>query len=185
MPRIVVAWIALTSGCFFDANYSGTVRCSDGQCPSGLTCFQERCVSMVPIDMMPDVPIDAPPAALTCADPGPFPSAGGTTMGTTVGATSKMSSSCGGFVMNGPDRVYQITMNGTQSLRVAIAGGRKAYVTAMPCLPAPNTPPCLGNAFATEGNPVVVTPAVGPAFVVVDDENATATGTYTLTLTIP
>jgi hypothetical protein len=182
MPRFVFAVIVL-GACSFDARYSEGVPCTDGECPSGLLCHQDRCVSMIPIDMMIDVPPpEGPPPALTCADPGVFASTGGTVMATTQGATSKMASFCGGIVHNGPDRVYRIMMNGEQ-LRVSIAGGRKAYVIAT-CLEGANTPACLGNVRATDGNPIVVTPAVGPAFVVVDDELAAAMSDYTLTLTV-
>ena len=95
-----------------------------------------------------------------------------------------MSSQCpAGLPNNGPDRVYKIMMNGTQPLRVSIVGMRKAYVL-MACTESPNTPNCLGNVRATEGNPIVVTPMpAGPAFVVVDDENAGLSSSYTLTLT--
>jgi hypothetical protein len=183
MPRLVIL-IGFLGGCFFDAGYSGgTVKCSDGRCPSGLVCHLETCVTSIPIDMAHDVAIDAPPAALTCASPGPFAGTG-TTSGTTVGATSKMSSACGGFVMNGPDRVYVIPMDGTQQLQVAITGARKAYVLASPCVESPNTPACLGGTRAIANNPIVVTPPAGNAYVVVDDENAAASSTYTLTLTV-
>lgn len=185
MPRFLVAVIALSSGCFFDAKYTEGVPCGDGdKCPSGLTCHLGACVSMIPIDMPPDLPPDmmTTPAALTCADPGLFGATGGVVMATTVGATSKMSSLCGGVVQNGPDRVYRIMMSG-QQLRVAIDGGRTAYVIAA-CVESPNTPACLGNTPATMGNPITVTPAVGPAFVVVDDPTAAAQSAYTLTLTV-
>ena len=181
MPRFVFAVIVL-GACSFDARYSEGVPCTDGECPSGLVCHLERCVSMIPIDMMVDVPPpEGPPPALTCADPG-VPMSGVTVTATTVGATSKMSSLCNGLVHNGPDRVYRIMMNGEQ-LRVAVEGGRKAYVIQS-CLESPNTPACLGSVRATAGNPIVVTPAVGPAFVVVDDEKAALSSTYMLTLTV-
>jgi hypothetical protein len=184
MPRFVVAVLAL-SGCFFDAKYSEGVPCGDNNsCPSGLVCHLDRCVSMIPIDTVDPEGIDAPMnAALNCADPGVFPTTGGQAMATTMGATSKMSSLCGGLVQNGPDRVYRITMNGSNMLRVTVDGGRKAYVLAS-CMETPNTQACVGNVRATMGNPITVTPAAGQAFVVVDDENAAASGAYTLTLTI-
>jgi hypothetical protein len=181
MPRFLIAVIVL-GACSFDARYSEGVPCTDGECPSGLVCHLERCVSMIPIDMMVDVPPpEGPPPALTCADPGVFPPTGGTVMATTAGATSKMAHLCTGLVHNGPDRVYRIMMNG-QQLRVSIAGGRKAYVVGS-CVEGASTM-CLGNLRATDGNPIVVTPAVGPAFVVVDDELAAAMSAYTLTLTV-
>ena len=183
MPRLAFL-IVFVVGCFFEAGYTGgTVRCSDGRCPSGLVCHLGTCVTSIPIDMAPDIMIDAPPAALTCADPGPFNPTGGTTSGTTVGATSKMSSSCGGFVNNGPDRVYRISMDGTKQLRVSIDGLRKAYVLST-CIESPNTTPCIGNVRASVGSPILVTPPMGPTYVIVDDENAAAASSYTLTLTV-
>jgi len=181
MPRFALTIVLFASGCFFDANYEGA-RCTTS-CPDGLKCHLGACVTSIPIDMMPDMAIDAPPAALTCADPGLFATNGGVAMGTTNGTTSKMASSCGGFVHNGPDRVYRISMNGANQLRVTIDGGRKAYVLAS-CIESPATPICLGNARATMGNPILVQPAAGFAYVVVDDELATAMSTYTLTLAI-
>lgn len=174
-----------SGACSFEPDYREGVPCGEGQrCPSGRTCFEGACVSMIPVDMAPDdMPPDVQPmAALTCADPGVF-TGSGSQSGTTVGTTSKMSSFCGGIVNNGADRVYRIAMTGTAMLRVAIDGGRKAYVISA-CTVAPNTPACLGGIRATMGNPIVVTPAAGDAFVVVDDEVATATGAYTLTLTV-
>jgi hypothetical protein len=104
-------------------------------------------------------------------------------MGTTAGTTSKMSSTCGGFVNNGPDRVYRINMNGTNQLQVHIdAGARKAYVIAA-CVESPSTPPCNGGR-ASLGSPILVTPAAGFAYVVVDDENAGLSGPYTLRLEV-
>jgi len=182
MPRILLpcALVLLASGCFFEAKYPEGVLCGDGdKCPSGLTCHQGARVSTIPIDMPPDMMM--PPAALTCADPGVF-SGSGTVNATTVGTTSKMSSLCGGVVQNGPDRVYRIMMSG-QQLRVDVQGGRTAYVIAA-CVESPSTPACLGNTPATMGNPITVTPAIGPAFVVVDDPTAAAQSAYTLTLTV-
>ena len=187
MPRFLVAMLAVSSsGCFFDAKYSEGVPCGDNMsCPSGLLCHLDRCVSMIPIDMSNEVPPEGPPPSLTCADPGNFGTTGGTMSGTTAGTTSKMSSTCGGFVNNGPDRVYKITMNGTNMLRVHIdAGDRKAYVVTSPCIESPSTPACLGNVRAQLGNPITLQPTAGDKFIVVDDELAGASGPYTLRLEV-
>lgn len=187
MPRFLLALTIFLGACSFDGRYPEGVPCGeDMRCPSGMSCHLGACVSMVPIDIAPDqMPPDVAMAALTCADPGIVSAAGGTASGTTAGTTSKMSSTCGGFVNNGPDRVYAITMTGTNQLRVAIDGDRKAYVlSAGSCVPAPSTPACLGSTRATTGNPIVVQPPAGLAYVVVDDEVATASGPYTLTLTV-
>lgn len=185
MPRFLLALTLFVVGaCSFDAKYSEGVPCgSDQRCPSGLICHQGACLSMIPIDMpLDEMPPEGPPPALTCADPGIIPSTGGTANGTTAGGTSKMSSLCSGTQHLGADRVYKIMMNG-QQLRVSITGMRKAYVI-LACTESPNTPNCLGATRATEGNPIVVTTAVGPAFIVVDDDIAAAQGTYSITLTV-
>jgi hypothetical protein len=87
---------------------------------------------------------------------------------------------CDGFVMNGREAVYRIDLVAGDQLLVAITGARKAYVIAQCVMPAPA---CLGNTLATDGNPISVSPAAGPSFVVVDDENPAADGLYELTLT--
>jgi hypothetical protein len=168
----------LLGGCFFDADYGdgAGITCTDGRCPSGLTCRADQTCGP---------PIDAPPvdaaddAALTCADPGELPAAGGTVMGTTSGRDMGVSSMCGGFVMNGRDAVYGLMLPAGRTVTVEITGARKAYVIA-PCAPAPATPACLGNMFATSASPLVVNPAAGASYVVVDDENPANAGTYTL-----
>lgn len=174
--------LALLGGCFFEADYRGTYSCTDGRCPSGLTCVATSCVADVPVDAAADSP-DAPPdtrmPALTCPDPGVLAS-GDTATGDTTGKLNKLASLCGGFVMNGRDAVYQIAITAGQDLLVSITGARKAYVIPTCTTPAPA---CLGNAFAIEGNPISVTPAAGDAFVIVDDENPANAGAYTLTLT--
>lgn len=176
MRRLVV-FVGL-AGCLFDADYrGGTYTCSDDRCPSGLTCVAGMCV--VPGEV--DAAIDAPAPALTCADPGVIASPGGTAMGSTDGKPMTLSSMCGGFIMNGREAVYRIELVAGDSLLVAIAGSRKAYVIAQCVTPAPA---CLGNTLATDGNPISVTPAAGPSFVIVDDENPANAGAYTLTLTV-
>jgi hypothetical protein len=191
MPRFLFALTIFLGACSFDGRYPDGVPCgADLKCPSGRTCFEGACVSMIPIDMAPDemMPPDMRMPDLTCGDPGIVNAAGGTVMGTTVGGSSKMSSLCGGIVNNGFDRVYRINMNGTNMLRVAIdAGARKAYVLTMSsCIESPSTPACIGNTRASMGSPLTITPLAGPAWVVVDDETAGAggAGTYTMTLTV-
>ena len=185
MPcSLAVCAVILLGGCFFEADYRG-VACNDGVCPSGLTCRANACVpgDAGLVDAAPDAPPDARLAALTCADPGIIPSGGGSATGTTVGRSNTVSSSCGGFVMNGKDAVYRIDLAAGKTLLVGVAGGRKAYVLAS-CVVAPATPVCVGNALATMGNPLSVMPAAGPSFIVVDDESPTNASTYMLTLTV-
>ncbi|MEO7092252.1 MAG: hypothetical protein ABI175_03305, partial [Polyangiales bacterium] len=61
--------------------------------------------------------------------------------------------------------------------------GVKAYVIA-PCSTTPATPVCSGNAFASTGNPILVTTAfAGAHFIIVDHESPATTAAYTLTVT--
>ncbi len=177
------------TGCSFEADYSaGGFACTDGRCPSGLTCVNETCVDPATLDGGNDGPgdgadaTDGPMAALTCADPGIVGSTGGMVSGTTTNHPMNLSGTCGGFVMNGREAVYRIDLVAGDSLLVSISNSaRKAYVIASCVTPAPA---CLGNTLATEGNPISVMPAAGPSFVVVDDENPSLDGPYTLTLTV-
>ena len=113
MPRIAVLCASLVGGCFFSADYpSGSVACNDGICPDGLECRANVCLAPrmdAAVDMAPDMMIDARQAALVCADPG-LVTAGTTVMGSTATRQSTISAMCGGFVMNGPDAVYKITV---------------------------------------------------------------------------
>jgi hypothetical protein len=189
MPwKPAVCALLLLGGCLFDADYSsGTYRCTDGRCPAGRVCdADDRCVAMpaidAPRDAAPDVMIDARMAALTCVDPGVIPSAGSTEMGTTVGGTSRISAMCGGFVMNGADHVYRILSSVGDQLLIGITGVRAYVIT--PCSVSPSTPVCLGNAFASEGNPISVPISVaGYYWIVVDHETPATTGPYVLTVT--
>lgn len=190
MPWNLALCVLALTGCVFSADYGGgTYRCSDGVCPAGQVCTSEqRCVAPTPIDAppadgVPDAAIDARLAALTCADPGPIAVAGGTESGTTVGRSSTISATCGGFVMNGADAVYRISVAAAGDSYLVGIAGLKAYVIA-PCSPTPATPACIGNMFATPGNPISFAAAsAGPYFVVVDHESPATTGAYTLTLT--
>jgi hypothetical protein len=185
MPRsLPICVLIFVGGCFFEADYNdgGVLPCGDGRCPSGLTCnASDICVAAIDagLDADADAAIDAREVALTCADPGEIPSAGGTVMGTTVDRNAVVSPLCGGFVMNGREAVYRITLAAGDQLLVSIMGDRKAYVIAQCVNPAPA---CLGNMFATQGSPISVTPAAGESFVIVDDENPAFASEYTLTL---
>ena len=186
MPRFLLLLTILVGGCSFKARYSEGVPCGDNKsCPEDLLCHMGSCVAQIPIDMAAnEMPPEGIPAALTCADPGVIMTAGGTASGSTAGTTSKMSSSCGGFVNNGPDRVYRINMNGANQLQVHIdAGARKAYVLTS-CVESPSTPMCLGNTRASMGSPILLQPTAGFAYVVVDEEIAGVSGPYTLRLEV-
>ena len=175
------------TGCIFSADYHGHYTCSDGVCPSGLVCSATRtCVA--PGDaMLVDAPMfDAPPAALTCADPGPFPAAGGMTSGTTASRTSTIAATCSATIMNGPDAIYRVQLASAATITLTITGGYpvNAYVIA-PCATLPATPVCIGNTFAAAGSPAVINaPAAGDYFVVVDGINAGLSGAYMLGVTV-
>jgi hypothetical protein len=180
MPRILLLWATLC-GCVFDASYDGGhYTCSDGKCPSGLTCTANKCV--VPghdastIDAV--VVHDAHVPALTCADPGV---AGATEHGATAG-TGMISASCGGVIMNGPDAVYRLATVAGDHVTVTIAGSYAvdAYLIA----PCTATPLCEGDVFAAAGVPLNLMPAAGDHFVVVDGINPSMSGTYTLTVIV-
>ena len=184
MPRKLLLCVAVLGGCWFDADYGGGhYTCSDGVCPSGLTCRAAVCVA--PGDAaMPDAPaaIDARIAAATCADPMPFPATGGSLSGSTTGRGNTVTASCAGFVMNGKDAVYRIDTAAGDHLLVALTGALQAYLIA-PCTAAPATPACVGNVVATAGNPIDVATAGGAQFIVVDDANPATDGAFTLTVT--
>ena len=177
----------VVTGCIFSADYHGHYTCSDGVCPSGLVCSTTKtCVA--PGDaMLIDAPkLDAPPAALTCADPGPVPAAGGMTSGTTAGRTSTIAATCAATIMNGPDAIYRVPLASAATITLTITGGYpvNAYVIA-PCAPLPATPACLGNTFAAAGSPAVINaPGAGDYFVIVDGINAALFGTYLLGVTV-
>jgi hypothetical protein len=181
MPRLLV--LVVLSGCWFDADYgNGHFTCTDGVCPGGQVCNAAK-VCVAPGDGGVDAPgPDARIAAATCADPMPFPATGGTFTGTTAGRQNLVTASCAGFVMNGLDAVYRIDTAAGDHLLVTITGGLQAYVIT-PCTAAPATPACVGNAVASAGNPIDVTTAAGPQFIVVDDANPATSGPYTLSVT--
>lgn len=192
MPRflVVVVSACLLGACFFDADYgSGRVTCSDGKCPSGLTCSAGECIPPTrdaAIDGPVDVPTDVPTAALNCVDPGSLGTTGGTAMGSTATRASTIAAMCNGFVMNGPDAVYLVTPGAGAQIQVSISGSYpvNAYVIA-PCQVSPATPACLTNSFASAGNPITVTTSfAGQHFVVVDGPNPAQSGDYTLTVTV-
>ncbi len=194
MPWKLALCALLLGACFFDASYGPGVRCNDGKCPSGLICVTQgedrRCLTEVPIDAPPDSPrIDAspdgPPAnALTCVDPGPIAAGGGTFSGATLNRSNFVTATCGGFVMNGRDAVYRVTNTTVGDHILVSITGVKAYVLA-PCAATPAIPTCLGNSFASPGNPISVTTTfVGPHFIVVDHETAGLGAAYSLMVTV-
>ena len=174
--------LAVLGGCLFRADYdAGGFTCTDGVCPSGFACVDQRCVRSG--DGGPgDAMADARQEALTCADPGVFPGTGGSRSGTTVGRNSTISSQCGGTIMNGPDAVFRIVLPAAGTLLVDVTGGRKAYVLSA-CTQTPATPMCLTNTRAAMGSPISLALAAGTYFVIVDDEIPTSTSAFTLTLT--
>jgi hypothetical protein len=191
MRGVAVSLLLAASGCFFDADYrGGHYTCSNGICPSGLTCEQTVCVEArkdAATDGPKDGPIfDAPARAATCADPQPFPATGGTTSGTTTGRANTVTAMCSVSVQNGVDAVFRIDAAAGAHLLVSISGYSQvsAYVIA-PCSASPATPTCLGTTAATQGNPINITTSfAGQHFIVVDSAAAAANGAYTLTLDV-
>jgi hypothetical protein len=185
MPRIFVSWALLVgaAACSFDAPYGGGhYTCSDGVCPSGLVCTAGTCVVPGMIDaFVPDVR----QAALTCADPGPIATAGGTFTGTTTARSNTVSASCSGGIMNAPDAVYRFDATLGDQLTIAIAASWAANAYAIaPCSLAPATPTCLGSTAATPSSSITITAGfTGPHFIVVDGINPAVDGSYTLTIT--
>ncbi len=185
MPRIAVLCALLASGCWFDADYrGGHYTCSDGVCPTGEQCVAGECTTSAGDGGSPDTTSEA---ALTCADPGLFASAGGTVTGSTAGRTSQMSALCGGAIMNGPDAVYRITVAAGAQLHISISGDYAVAAYALaPCAATPATPTCEGETGAVEDLPIVVTAATaGEQFVVVDSVSPIGSGSYSLTVSVP
>lgn len=167
-----LALCAVLGGCWFDADYrGGHYACSDGVCPSGLTCVQDVCTT--PVDAGHDAAIDARIAAGTCVEPTPI---AGTLAGDTTARQNLVTAMCAGFVMNGHDAVFHT--DAAHAL-VEITGALQAYALAS-CDPAPAEPTCVGNAVAIAGNPISI---AGPAYIVVDQANPSISGAFTLTVT--
>ncbi len=169
-------------GCFFSADYGGGhYTCSDGVCPSGLSCVQGECVTerkdAAVIDSMSV--IDAPPRAGVCSDPQPFPPTGGMTAGTTTGRANNMTSMCDGAIQNGLDAVYKIEAT-TGPILVTVTGS--FAVTAYAITTCTPTAACLSDTTAVPGNPLSI-PA-GTYWIVVDSVNPAASGNYTLKLEV-
>lgn len=126
-----------------------------------------------------DAPDSPPPPALTCADPGTLV-LGATVSDTTTGRMNLVTAMCGGFTNLGLDAVYELDVPvGTQITVKILSGDRKAYVLSV-CQQTPMTPACLGNTRAVRDAPITVTTAAQPSFIVVDDDNATANGSFVL-----
>ena len=186
MPWISLACAVLVAACGFDANYAGGhYTCSDGVCPTGLSCVAGACV-MAGGDGPTEQPaIDAREPALTCADPGMLP--GSVTGDTGIRSNMNlMTASCGGAVMNGKDAVYKVAAAASQHIMVMVTGNfpAKAYVLSA-CTPAPATPTCLGGSYASDGSPIsVATTTAGDYVVVVDCDLAADSGAYSLTVSV-
>ncbi len=81
-----------------------------------------------------------------------------------------------------PDNVYRITAGAGDQFLISITGVRAYVIT--PCSPMPSTPICLGNAFASAGNPISVTTTfAGNHYIVVDHEAPAMQAAYMLTVT--
>lgn len=180
MPRFALV-LLLMPACFFDADYSHAhVSCSDGVCPSGLSCIAGECTMMRDASVGSDAhdahdAQDAQMHANTCNDPG---IAMATQNGTT-GAHNQVSAMCGGTIYNGPDEVYSIT--GPRQVTIGISGSYAvaAYVISPPCTVAPT---CETNTAALPAAPLTIALPSGTHLIVVDGLNPSVSGTYTLTV---
>jgi hypothetical protein len=174
MPRF--AWIVLAA-CSINADYSKlNVKCSDGKCPSGLTCSAAgECTSGSDHgDAAVDAPADARKAARTCADPG---NALGSNSGTTVGGSNHLSGSCGAVVYNANDEIYAVT--GPRTITITVDGTgftASAYVVAT-CQNG-GFPTCEGGSAASPSMTISI--GSGTHYIVVDGVNAGLSGSYTL-----
>ena len=173
MPRFL--WILLV-GCSIQADYSGThLRCSDGKCPSGQTCFPSGfCgVGDAAGSGSGSNMIDAPRMpALTCNDPGD--ALGSNNSGDTTGRANHVSAMCGAAVYNGPDAVYMIT--GPRTVSVSVTGGFAVAAYAVASCPAVT---CEGGSAAGSA-PVSMSLGSGTHFIIVDTVNPAVSGTYEL-----
>jgi hypothetical protein len=171
MPRFALA-LLLVPACFFDADYGRAhVRCSDGVCPSGLTCLADKTCGTQDAGTGSDATVMH---ALTCNDPGTVMA---TNNGSTMGHTNQVAAMCGGVIYNGPDAIYQIA--GSQQVTLKISGDYAvaAYVVSS----CPSTT-CETNMAAQPSAPLTITLPAGPQLVVVDGVNAGLSGTFTLTI---
>lgn len=175
----------LLPACFFSADYGRAhVACSDGVCPSGLSCDQGVCTAM-PIDAAmgsggsADAHVDAAPThALTCADPG---DATGTIHGSTVGHPSVLATTCGGAVYNGAESVYRI--DGPGNVTIGIDGSGSYTPVAYVIGACSSFPTCESNTAATSAAPLTIALTSGMHLVVVDGINPSTSGPYTLVIT--
>lgn len=171
MPRFV--WILLAA-CSIQADYSKAhVRCSDGHCPSGLTCSPAGECTAGGGDAAVDSPHDARTPALTCADPGnPF----GSNDGTTAGSANHISGSCGGLVYNAPDNVYAIT--GPRSVTITVSSNDFAAAAYVISTCTMNLPACEGGSAAEPT--LTLSLGSGTHYLIVDGVSAGLSGRYHL-----
>ncbi len=191
MPWIAVVCLCLVGACRFDADYrGGTYHCSDGKCPSGLTCGADEVCREAGTDAAIDMPVDtmvmdAPPNELSCADPQPFPATGGSTVNTTVGKLNKLMPTCNGSMMFAPDAVYKIDPGaaGKQMLVKITPTNASFAVVAYVTTTCPSTT-CLTNTYAYANNSIIITTLAGPHYIVVDSALSGQTGEYTLMVSV-
>lgn len=186
MPRIAAICATVVVACSFNANYGGGhYKCTDGLCPSGLTCSAGICVAGTTIDA-PASGSDAAAHAQTCGDPEPVASAGGTFMGTTTGRVNNVDASCSGGFMNAVDAVYRIDGSAGEHLVISVTGSWSPNAYVIPhaqCMPLPATPACLGSAAGSNGPADVMLVQDGQYDIIVDSMIAASNGSYTLAIT--
>jgi len=170
MPRFV--WILLAA-CSINADYSKAhVRCSDGMCPSGQTCFATGlCGFGDAAGSARDAGHDARTPALTCNDPG---DALGTHDGNTGSDANHVSAMCGNVVYNGRDAVYMLT--GPRTVSISVTG---LFAVAAYAVTSCSAVTCEGGSAAGAA-PLSLSLGSGTHFIVVDTVNPADSGMYTL-----
>ena len=176
----------------FNAEYNGAYLCSDGVCPSGLTCSKGECRAS-PSDAGGGDGGDTDSGTaqlLTCQAPGML-SSGVTVHGSTVGRADNVWATCatnvGEQTMHGADAVYAIAAAAGASLKVSVTGNFAVFAYALYdyCVPDSTALVCEGSA-AWPSNPITLAdlPA-GTQYVVVDAiaSGSADTGSYALTVT--
>lgn len=142
-----------------------------------------------------DAGIDAPPGAApdTCAQAldvtaGAMQANGVTMMGDTTGYADDVrpASSCTGFLPDGPDAIYSVTVNAGVTI-TAVATPTTGWDISLELVqPCTATPTCLDGSDAITGPETVMftTTAQGTYFIVVDGYNPGVAGPFSVNIRV-